>query len=261
MKNFKLLFMLFFASSIMMHTTVAQEIIAHRGASYDAPENTIAAVRLGFEQGADAVEVDVHLSKDNRIMVNHDKDTQRTAGKKLVVSETDASELRKLDVGSWKSKDFKGEKMPFLEEVLAEVPQGKILVIELKSDEKAVPFLKTAVNDSGIEEQVIIISFNKNAIIKAKEALPEVPAYWLLHNFNEYSLDEAIQIAKENELTGLDVHYPLANAEFMQKMNSEGLGVYVYTVNNANTAKKLKKLGVKGITTDRPQWLRKQIGR
>ncbi len=214
---------------------------------------------MGFEQGADAVEVDVHLSKDNRVMVNHDRDTQRTAGKKLIVGEAEASELRKLDVGSWKSTDFKDEKMPFLEEILAEVPQGKMLVIELKSDEKAIPFLKTAVNDSGVEEQVVIISFNKNAIIKAKEALPEVPAYWLLHNFNEYSLEQAIQIAKENKLNGLDVHYPLVNAEFMQKMNSEGLGVYVYTVNNANAAKKLKTLAVKGITTDRPQWLRKQI--
>lgn len=252
--------MVFFGSSIMHHAGLAQEIIAHRGASHDAPENTIAAVRLGYDQGADAVEVDIHLSKDKRIMVNHDKDTKRTAGKKLTIGETSSSELRKLDVGSWKAKSFKGEKMPFLEEVLAEVPAGKLLVIEIKAGEEIVSVLKEVIQKSGIEKQLIIISFNKNAIIKAKNQMPEIPAYWLLHTFKDYTADEAIEIAKANRLDGLDVHHPLVTDDFMQKMKNQNLEVYVYTVNDPKTARNLERLQVKGITTDRPQWLREQLG-
>lgn len=251
--------MVFFGSAIMHNLVVAQQIIAHRGASYDAPENTMAAVRLGYEQGAEAVEVDIHLSKDQRIMVNHDKDTQRTAGNKLTVGETSSTELRKLDVGNWKSEKFKGEKMPFLEEVLEVIPSGKLLVIEMKSGEEIVPVLKDVIQESGIEDQLIIISFNRNAIIKAKAEMPEIPAYWLLHTFTDYTEDEAIEIAKANNLDGLDVHYPLVTKKFMQKMNQQELEVYVYTVNNAAVARKLKDLQVKGITTDRPQWLREQL--
>ncbi len=243
----------------MQDIVVAQQIIAHRGASYDAPENTIAAVRMGYKQGADAVEVDIHLSKDRRIMVNHDKDTHRTAGKSLSVGQTNSSELRKLDVGNWKSIDYKGEKMPFLEEVLDVVPAGKLLVIEMKSAEETVPVLKDVIQKSGIEEQIILISFNQQAIIKAKAQMPEIPAYWLLHTFKEYTVDEAIEIAKINKLDGLDVHFPLVTKEFMQKMNYQNLEVYVYTVNDANAARNLAQLQVKGITTDRPQWLREQL--
>lgn len=251
--------MVFFGSALMHHVVVAQQIVAHRGASHDAPENSLAAVRLGYEQGADAVEVDIHLSKDQRIMVNHDKDTQRTAGEKFGISETNSSELRKLDVGTWKAKKFRGEKMPFLEEVLDAVPAGKRLVIEIKAGEEIVPVLKDVIQKSGIENRLIIISFNRKAIIEAKAALPEIPAYWLLHTFQDYTVDKAIEIAKTNNLDGLDVHYPLVTKEFMQTMNQQELEVYVYTVNNAAIARKLSDLQVNGITTDRPQWLREQL--
>lgn len=259
MKYLGIFLMVLFETVLYGNMATAQDIIAHRGASYNAPENTVTAVRLGYEEGADAVEIDIHLSKDNRVMVNHDKDTKRTAGRNLTIRETHSSELRKLDVGKWKDKKFKGEKMPFLEEVLAEVPENKTLVIEIKSQEEIIPFLKEVIKESGIEERLIIISFNKNAIIKAKEQLPEIPSFWLLHTFKDYSLEEAIDIVKKHQLNGLDVHYPLITAEFMQKMNNAGLEVYAYTVNDATVARKLKEMQIKGITTDRPHWLREQI--
>jgi glycerophosphoryl diester phosphodiesterase len=238
----------------------AQEIIAHRGASYLAPENTVAAVQLGYELGADAVEVDIHLSADKRLMVNHDKDTKRTAGgHNLIIAETHSNELRKLEVGSWKDEKFRGEKMPFLEEVLVVVPEGKRLVIELKSSAESVPYLKELIEESDLQEQLVLISFDKEAIIQAKQQLPEIPAYWLLHNYKEYSQAEAIDIAREQELQGLDVHYSLVNEVFMQQMQTAGLNVYVYTVNDPAEAKRLQALGVKGLTTDRPRWLREQL--
>jgi glycerophosphoryl diester phosphodiesterase len=238
----------------------AQEIIAHRGASYLAPENTVASVKLGYALDADAVEIDIHLSADKRLMVNHDKDTRRTAGgQNMEIETTRSEELRKLDVGSWKGQKYSGEKMPFLEEVLEEVPEAKNLVVELKSSAEAIPYLQNAIEESGLQEQLLLISFDKEAIILAKQQIPQIPAYWLLHNYQEHSLAEAIRIAQEHKLDGLDVHYKLVDQAFMQQMQAADLEVYVYTVNEPAEAKRLQALGVKGITTDRPQWLKKQL--
>lgn len=235
------------------------QIIAHRGASFKAPENTIAAVELAWKLGADAVEVDIHLSKDGFIMVNHDKDTQRTAGEPWIIKDTEANKLRKLDVGSFKDPQYKGEKMPFLEEVIATVPEGKKLFIEVKSGVEVLPVLKDIIRKGGKENQMVIISFDKDVMIEGKKLMPETPFYWLLGSFEEYSLVEALNIAKENKLDGLDVNYKLVTSAFMQQMEKEGLAVYTYTVNDASLAEELVNLQVDGITTDRPGWLKEQL--
>lgn len=262
MKTLKKNLTIFMACSLLgSMQALAQEIIAHRGASYRAPENTVAAVKLGYALDADAVEVDIHLSADKRLMVSHDADTKRTAGgENLIIADTHSDELRRLEVGSWKDQKFRGEKMPFLEEVLAEVPEGKRLVIELKSSAEAVPYLQQLIEQSGLQERLVLISFDKEAIIRAKQQMPQIPAYWLLHDYQEHSPEEAIRIAQEHGLEGLDVHYKLVDEVFMQQMREAGLEVYVYTVNEPAEAKRLQALGVKGITTDRPQWLREQLG-
>ena len=97
-------------------TLFAAQIIAHRGASYDAPENTLAAFKLGYAQKADAGECDIHLTKDGKIVIMHDDDTARTGGNKLVIKETDLAALRQVEVaqwGKWKDKGF-SEKVPLL---------------------------------------------------------------------------------------------------------------------------------------------------
>lgn len=240
----------------------AQEIIAHRGASYLAPENTLSSVKLGYALGADAVEVDIHLTKDGQIVVNHDRDTKRTAqGKNLVIAETDTKALRKLDVGSWKDEKYKGEKMPFLQEVLAVVPEGKTLVIEVKSGPEILPYLKEEIEKSKIRDRLALISFNKDVVIQGKQKLPSIPVFWLLHTFQKYPAEEAIKIAKENRLAGLDVNYRLIDAGFMRQMDKAGLKVYAYTVDNPLAARALKALNVDGITTNRPQWMREELSK
>ena len=97
------------------------EIIAHRGDSYHAPENTMASFRLGWEKRAN-VELDVYLSKDNRMVVIHDASTKRTAGVDLKVKEARADQLRALDVGSFKSKKYAGERIPFLADAVHAIP-------------------------------------------------------------------------------------------------------------------------------------------
>ena len=101
------------------------EIVAHRGASHDAPENTLPALRLAWEQGADASEFDVYLTKDGRVAVIHDKDTKRVAAVDKRVADQTLAELKALDVGRWKAPRFAGTTVPTLEEMLADVPDGK----------------------------------------------------------------------------------------------------------------------------------------
>ncbi|HSI69197.1 MAG TPA: glycerophosphodiester phosphodiesterase family protein [Gillisia sp.] len=237
----------------------AQDIIAHRGASYLAPENTIASVNRGFEL-AGAVEIDIHLTKDNKIVVIHDHTTTRTApGSNFTINNTISDSLRTLDVGSWKNPTYKGEQIPFLEEVFKVVPNDKTLVIEVKGDTSILPYLKDAVEKSDKKDQFMLISFNKDAVIQWKEIMPQMPVLWLLHSFDQYPLREAIRIAKENNLDGLNVFHQLVTPQFMQTMKGAKLKVYAYTVNKKEIALKLQALKVDGITTDRPQYLQKTL--
>lgn len=137
------------------------EIVGHRGASHDAPENTLPSVRLGFEQGADAVEVDVFATADGRIVAIHDPDTKRVAGVKLDVAQSTLAELRKLDVGLWKGERWAGTAIPTLEEVLEAVPEGRRLFVEVKCEKSALPQLEQAIEESGKRgERVVLISFS-----------------------------------------------------------------------------------------------------
>ena len=120
----------------------AVDIVAHRGASFDAPENTVASAKLGWNQDADAVEIDIYLSKDGRIVVLHDPDTKRTTGVVGKAAEMSSSDLRALDAGSWKGTAWKDEKIPFLEEIIATVPAGRRLFIEIRCGPEILPELE-----------------------------------------------------------------------------------------------------------------------
>ena len=130
-----------------------QLIIAHRGASHDAPENTLSAFKLAIEQGADGFEADFYLTSDGKIVCFHDKDTERIAGKKLLVTQTPLDELQALDVGSWKGPQWKGERMPTMEDVLAAVPAGKKIFIELKSSAEIVGPMAKVIEASTLDRR------------------------------------------------------------------------------------------------------------
>src|SRR5688572_13467983 len=110
----------FFAGLVLTCATAAAvEIIAHRGASDDAPENSLSAMKLAWEQGADAIELDLWLSRDGKLIVFHDSNTKRIAGVERKISDYTLEEAAQLDVGKWKSPKFAGEKLPSLESILA----------------------------------------------------------------------------------------------------------------------------------------------
>ena len=99
-------------TTMMVHAqskaTEAPLLVAHRGASYEAPENTVASVKLAWTKRADATEVDIHMTRDHQIVVIHDKSTKRTAGVDLSIAANDYASLKDLEVGSWKSPDYEG---------------------------------------------------------------------------------------------------------------------------------------------------------
>ncbi len=236
------------------------EVIAHRGASHLAPENTLAAVRLAWSLDADVVEVDVHLTKDHRIMAIHDPTTLRTSGAALAVAETDSSRLRELDVGGHTHPDFAGQHIPFLEEVLATVPAGRRLFIEVKSGTEILPALNEVLTHSGKRPQVAVIGFNLPTMKAAKESMPDVPVHWLCDKkVWSSSAGAIVKAAKDGGLDGMNVHWSGVTWRFARIVRKAGLKLYAWTVDTAAEADRLDGLGVDGITTNRPGWLKKRI--
>ena len=241
------------------------EIIAHRGASYLAPENTLASVQLGWQKQAD-VEIDVYLSRDRRIVVIHDSTTKRTSGgTDLKVSETNSEELRKLDVGSFKAPEYAGQRIPFVEEVLATIPRGRKLYIEIKCKKEILHTLHSVIAESGKMSQIVIICFDLE-VAAASRKMIDVPTYWLKGTDKVKDTEQWIphdpnlaQTAKARGLDGLDVHYAGVTEEFVRAVRAAGLGLYVWTVDDPEEAARLVALGVDGITTNRPAWLREQL--
>lgn len=243
-------------------------IVAHRGASGDAPENTVISTEMAFEQMADKSEIDIYLSKDNRIMVLHDKTTKRTcSGVEYEVANTNSDKLRELDAGSWKSSKYAGEKIPFIKEVIEVIPEGKKLFIEIKCGKQVAPFLKQAIEESGKIDQMEIISGDLEVLAECKKLMPSVPVYWVKASEKDKSTNKrlpydesVIQKALDYGLDGLDLYYVGLTKDFVQKAHDKGLEMYVWTVNDIEDARRMIIYGVDGITTDYPGKIRKELG-
>lgn len=235
--------------------------IAHRGASYLAPENTVAAAELAWELGADAVEVDVYLTKDNRVMVIHDKDTKRTCtGKKnLTIKDSPSMLLRDLDAGEWKGDEFKGEQIPFLSEIIETVPEGKNVVVEIKCGSEIIPALIRCVEKSGKSDQIVFISFGWKTILDTQKEFPDNKCYWL--SSSKSGLNKKIDQAVEHGLAGLNLKYSIIDKEIVDMAAENGLEILTWTVDDPNEAKRLSGIGVKGITTNRPKWLKEEMAK
>lgn len=241
--------------------TAQNKFIAHRGASYLAPENTVAAANLAWELGADAVEVDVYLSKDNRVMVIHDKDTKRTCSEKknLTIKDNPSMLLRDLDAGSWKGEEFKGEKIPFLKEIIATTPEGKTLVVEIKCGSEILPALKRSVEKSEKGDQIVFICFGWKTILDTQKEFPDNKCYWL--SASKTGLNKKIQQAAENGLAGVNLKYSIIDEGVVSMASEAGLEVLTWTVDDPKEAKRLTDVGVVGITTNRPKWLKDEMAK
>ena len=245
----------------------AQDIIAHRGASEDAPENTLPAMQLAWEQGADAAELDLWLSRDGKLVVFHDADTKRFAEPVRKIKEMTLEEIQQLDVGALKGDKFKGVRVPTLESIMATVPAGKRIVLELKDGPELIPEFARVVEASGLKtEQLCVISFKEDTLRASKKTLPEVPHYFLKGYKADPKtgelprLEPLLTLCREAKFEGLNLHFDWpVTAEFTAKVKAQKLKLLIWTVDDAAVAKRLAAAGVDAITTNRPAWLREQL--
>jgi glycerophosphoryl diester phosphodiesterase len=253
---------------------MGQLLIGHRGASYDAPENTIAAYKLAAEQAADGFEGDYWLGAGGHVLCLHDADTKRVSGKKLSITKGKFDELRALDIGSWKDPKWHDERIPTFEECLAVVPPGKKFFIELKSGPEVVgPIAKAiekAIAKSSVSpDQLVVISFKADAIAESKKQMPHIKALWLC-SFNKKkdsdknppTAEEVAATIKRIHADGLDAEAvpDYLNGAFIKRLNELGCREFsVWTVDDPKVAKFYADLGAWSITTNRPGWLREQM--
>lgn len=252
----------------------AAQIIAHRGASADAPENTLAAYRLAWQQGADAIEGDFRFTSDRHIVCMHDATIDRTTGAKdkAKVADLTFDKIRALDAGSWKSPQFTGEKIPTLDEILAIVPKGKKLFLEIKDTVRIVPDIKKAIESSGlVSDQITIISFDEKVVAAVRQSMPAFKTY-LLYSFKKdkagkwtATQDELLAAVKQCNAHGLSVGFTeesteLVNADLVRKLRDAKLEFHVWTIDDPALAKRALDLGAGSITTNRPGALRRELG-
>lgn len=246
-------------------------ITAHRGASHDAPENTLAAFRLAWEQEADAIEGDFRLSADGEIVCIHDADTKRTCGVQLVVASTPFETLRGLDYGRWKADSFSGESCPTLGEVLEELPSGKRFFVELKTGPEIVAPLCTLLKERQVPlDSLVIIAFDDSTVAACKQHLPEVTAHWLT-GFKETTkgsgewLPTAATICETvarcgADGVGLQGRRDLVDESFVDTLRAGNVGEFhVWTIDEPEDARYFRNLGAIGITTNKPGFLRSSL--
>lgn len=249
-------------------TLSALEIISHRGASHDAPENSLSAMKLAWEQNATGIETDIYLSKDDKIVVMHDKTTKRTGDRDKIIAECNWNALKNIDIGKWKGETWIGETIPTLDDIFATIPEGKCIFTEIKVENQAIlaPLEKAMIASLKKPKQLRIITFHYEMAAAAKQKFPKHPVYWLASYAKNKKtgelpdLDDLIQQAKAAKLDGLDLEwkFPIDKA-FVKKVHQAGLKLYTWTVDDPEVAKAEMKAGVDGITTNRPEFLRQAL--
>lgn len=237
------------------------KLIAHRGESETAPENTIEAFALAWARGAVAIEGDFHLTRDEEIICMHDSNTKRTCGIDAEISSLTLAEIKKLDAGRWKGDSWKYTRVPTLKEVLDTMPPFGEIYIELKSIGKIVPRMREIfASGSWTPKQLSFIAFDEATIRAVKELFPEHSAYWLTVNspdkntgvirFTPESLAEKLKSLK---VDGVDICCnEFINADYVKAVRKAGLSFHVWTVDDAATASRMASFGVDSITSNRP---------
>ena len=241
-------------------------VVAHRGFSYEYPENTVASAKGAILAKAEGCECDVYLSRDGVVFIMHDSTFNRTTnvkaeiidGKPKPVNVADLSfeEIRQLDAGSWKDAKFAGEKIPTLDEWLAALKDSECWpVIEIKKTGYEQQVID-AVKKAEMEDRVVIIAFPKDAVKVVRKLAPKIPVAWLWGDKWEKSDAELVEflVATANEVDTnlLDLAHTYLNANVVKGLNDAGITVWSWTIDDPLRMAALRKTGVVSITTNRP---------
>jgi glycerophosphoryl diester phosphodiesterase len=227
--------------------------IAHRGAGLLAPENTLAAFRLGASYGYRAFECDVKLSADDVPFLMHDAELQRTTGEAGLAGARRWDELSRLDAGSWHSRLYAGEPLPTLKAVAAFLQRnGFALDLEIKptpgteAHTGAVVATEVARLWHGQPTVPLLSSFQPESLRAALETVPELPRALLLDTLPSDAIDLALRL----RCMALITHHKLMDAAWVQRLHAAGLRAMVYTVNEPARAQELRAWGIDGLVTD-----------
>jgi glycerophosphoryl diester phosphodiesterase len=236
-------------------------VIAHRGASLIAPENTLTAFRMAAELGADAVELDAKLSADRHVVVHHDKTLDRTTDGTGPLSVRTLEELQRLDAGSHFDPKYAGERIPTLKQVFQDVGDRLLLNIELTNYAHPFDTLPEAVvkmvYEFGLMKRVLLSSFNPIALLKAKRLAPEI-AVGLLVSESE----PAWLIAFFRFMTSYEAYhpsFPMVQKQLIQREHAQGHRVNVWTINEKDHIRDMLNIGVDGMITDAPELAREVV--
>lgn len=224
---------------------------AHRGASSDYPENTILAISEAIRLGAQGIEIDVHKSKDNKLVVIHDEDVERTFIGKGLVKDYTLDELKQFKNRKLLFRDNDKCKIPTLEEVLELFVDNTVFLnIELKTDVIHYKDIETDVIDLidkyNMRDRVILSSFNHNSIVKCKEVDNRISTGLLY----EKAINNIINYAKELKVDAIHPDFNLVSRELIEDAHKNNIKVNVYTVNNPMQMRMLISTGIDGIFTD-----------
>lgn len=224
------------------------EITAHRGSSKRAPENTMAAIEAAMEEMADYSEIDVQLTKDGQVVVCHDLNAKRVAGVNRRIGKMTLDEVEALDVGSSFGKEYKGEKIPTLEEVLKACKGRMNLNIELKNigSHTDLPE-KTAqlISEYHMEDQCVISSVRLSYLKEIKEINPELKTGYILAAAYGYYYEN-------DDIDFISIRSSFVTKKMVEAAHENGKAVHVWTVNKKSELEEMKRLGVDNIITDDP---------
>lgn len=228
-------------------------IFAHRGYSFKYPENTMLAFEKSLEKDAKAIELDIHKTKDGKIVVIHDEDIERTLEGSGLIKDYTLEELKNIKCNNIKFRDNELCKIPTLEEVINLIKDKDIFLnIEAKTDVidyKLEQDTLDIINKYNIKDKVLISSFNHECIKRFKVIQSNIK-YANLYGDKRTSSKELINKIKNLDLYSINIDRKLANKELVKIAHDNNIKVFVYTVNDIEEAKKIIEYGVDGIFTD-----------
>lgn len=246
------------------------DVIAHRGASGYAPENTMAAFDKALQMKADYIELDVQMSKDGELVIIHDTTVNRTTDIDLVlpvaVKDLTLAELRKLDAGSFFGPQFAGERIPTFEEVLDRY-KGKIgMLIELKEparypgiEGKVSAALKERRMDKPKNGKIIVQSFDFNSVYKIHQLLPSMPTGVLTSKAADLTDAKLKEFSSYAKYVNANLKNVAADPTLVPRIHALGMKITPWTVRSRDEVPPLLKAGVDGIVTDFPDYVPKKV--
>jgi glycerophosphoryl diester phosphodiesterase len=238
----------------MLSLPSAPLIFAHRGASSQAPENTLASFQRAIDAGAPAIEYDVKLSRDGAVVVIHDQTVDRTTDGHGKVRALSLSQLRALDAGSWFDSVFCGERLPTLDEVLGRFGGQTFMDIELTNYaspfDQLVPKVALLIKKHRLQSSTLLSSFLPHNLAIARRVVPEVPRGLLA--FAGWRGDWQRLIGRYMDLQAEHPFLEDATGRYVAAIHARGRKAYVYTVNDRAGMRRLFEMGVDGLFTDDP---------